>query len=353
MRVRTAIMSAVLIVAAQGVAAQPQCAEVGSSRIHACEYPGQGPTLVLAAGAGQDSRTWNPLVGLLSEQAGVVTFDRPGFGQSPAVDGPRTPTAIARELRSVLEHFEVSGPVVLVGHSMGGVHVLRYADLYPEDVAGVVLLDTPPPGFEEERLTLLIDDEREQRRRVLAEGRSRAPSMVGRERDGAAAEPWVFRHDPRERPLSVVVADHQDFGDLGSADAHRRLWVRQSSRWLSLSSNSEFVVAEGSGHMVHHDRTGLVLDVLTRMIDRERPPRLRAHDQEEWRPLSWLRAPHAASGGSNSGLWDPSPPSSSAGARPSARVPARPQGARRRAPVVRRAPCRRTRTPLAEGVRVE
>lgn len=267
---RALLTGAVLLLVPQGVAAQARCADVGPSRIRACEYPGEGPALVLAAGAGQDSRTWMPLVGSLSERARVVTFDRPGFGQSPAVDGPRTPTAIARELRRVLEHFKVSGPVVLVGHSMGGVHVLRYADLYPEGVAGVVLLDTPPPGFEDERLTLLTADERERRRRALAEGRSRAPPTVGHERDGAAAEDWVFPNYPGQRPLFVVVADHQDFGDLGSADAHRRLWVRLSSRWLSLSSNSELVVAEGSGHMVHHDRTELVLDVITRMIDRER-----------------------------------------------------------------------------------
>jgi pimeloyl-ACP methyl ester carboxylesterase len=198
----------------------------------------------------------------------VVTFDRPGFGLSPDADGPRTPTAIAHELREVLSELGVSGPVVLVGHSMGGVHALRYADLYPEDVAGVVLLDTPPPGFEEERLELLTAREREERRRALAAGRSSAPPMVGRERDGAAAEPWVFDHYPEERPLLVVVADDQNFGDLGSAAAHRDLWMRRSSRWLSLSSNSELVVARGSGHMVHHDRSQFVLDLILRLIDR-------------------------------------------------------------------------------------
>jgi pimeloyl-ACP methyl ester carboxylesterase len=151
---------------------------------------------------------------------------------------------------------------------MGGVHVLRYADLYPEDVAGVVLLDTPPPGFEEERLALLTADEREQRRQALAEGRSRAPPAVGRERDGAAAERRAFDHYPEERALFVVVADHQDFGDPGSADAHRRLWIERSSQWLRLSQNSELVVAQGSGHMVHHDRTQLVVDVIARLIGR-------------------------------------------------------------------------------------
>ena len=220
-----------------GAAAQERCGEVGPSRLHACVYAGDGPTVVLAAGAGQDSRTWTPLLAPLNARSEVVTFDRPGFGQSPDAEGPRTPTAIAVELRHALSDLGVAGPLVLVGHSMGGIHVLRYADLYPEDVAGVVLLDTPPPGFEEGRLGLLTADERQQRREALAEGRARAPTAVGRERDGAAAERWTFDQYPEERPLVVVVADQQDFGDLGSADAHRRLWVEQSSQWLRLSQN--------------------------------------------------------------------------------------------------------------------
>ena len=265
---RVLLIGLALVLGPGDAAGQGRCDQVGPGRLYACVYAGGGPTVVLAAGAGQDSRTWTPLVGPLNARSQVVTFDRPGFGQSPGADGPRTPTAIAIELHQVLSHLGVSGPLVLVGHSMGGVHVLRYADLYPDDIAGVVLIDTPPPGFEAERLALLTADEREQRRQVLAEGRTRAPPAVGRERDGAAAERWAFDHYPEERPLFVVVADRQDFGDLGRAEAHRRLWMERSSQWLHLSQDSELVVAQGSGHMVHHDRTELVLDVIARLISR-------------------------------------------------------------------------------------
>lgn len=267
---RVLLIGPALLATAGDTSGQTRCEEVGPSRIHACVYAGEGPTLVLAAGAGQDSRTWAPLIAPLNARSELVTFDRPGFGQSPGAKGPRTPTVIARELRYLLSQLEVTGPVVLVGHSMGGVHVLRYADLYPEDVAGVVLLDTPPPGFEKERLALLTAEERKLRRQALAEGRSRAPAAVGHERDGAAEEGWVFGHSPVEWPLFVVVADSQDFGDLGSADAHRDLWMRQSSRWLSLSQNSALVIARGSGHMVHHDEPELVVDVIARLLDRLR-----------------------------------------------------------------------------------
>lgn len=168
----------------------------------------------------------------------------------------------------MLSSLGVSGPVVLIGHSMGGVHALRYADLFPEDVAAVVLVDTPPPGFERDRLALLSAQERERRSEALAEWRSRTAPVVGLERDGANSEPWEFDRLPPDLPVRVIVADHQDFGDIGGVDAHRDLWVRGSSKWLETTTNTELVIASGSGHMVHHDRPGLVVDVVARLLGR-------------------------------------------------------------------------------------
>jgi pimeloyl-ACP methyl ester carboxylesterase len=142
---------------------------------------------------------------------------------------PRTPTRIARELRSLVEALGVEGSVVLVGHSMGGLHVLRYASSFPEDVAGIAILDTPPPGFEAERLTLLDSAEVAERGRVLERGVANAPEAVKLEREGARDDrEWDLSAFPSRVPLIVVAADSQDFGDLGSATAHRRLWMAKS-----------------------------------------------------------------------------------------------------------------------------
>lgn len=257
-----------LIATAGTALGQVRCEATGPQRIHACVYVGNGPTLVLAAGAGQDSRTWSPVLEGLATLGSVVTFDRPGFGRSPTVDGPRTPTLIARELREVLSALGVSGPIVLIGHSMGGVHALRYADLFPGEVAAMVLIDTPPPGFEEDRLELLSAQERERRKEMMLEWRSRATRVAGLERDGAKSEVWAFDRLPPELPMLVVVADRQDFGELGSIDAHRDLWVQRSSKWLELTRNAELVIATGSGHMVHHDQPGIVVDAVARVLAR-------------------------------------------------------------------------------------
>lgn len=264
---RIVMMGLLLAMAASGPGVgQERCAPLGAGAMHGCLFGAGDVTVVLAAGAGQDSRTWAPLIEELTSLARVVSFDRPGLGRSPDVEGPRTPTAIASELHDPLTTLGVVGPTILVGHSMGGVHVLRYANMFPESVAGVLLLDTPPPGFEQDRMQLLSDPEQAQRQRALAEGRARAPAIVGRERDGAESDSWEFSGFPVMKPLIVVSADSQNFGELGSQDAHRQLWLRRSRQWLELSVRSEFVVATGSGHMIHHDQSRLVLDLIRRLI---------------------------------------------------------------------------------------
>jgi pimeloyl-ACP methyl ester carboxylesterase len=259
--------------AANSVSAQENCRRVliDGLGINVC-VSGEGPgTVVLAAGAGQTSGTWSDLVPELSMTARVVTFDRPGLGRSDPGVEPRTPTRIANELRELLKTLGVDGSVVLVGHSMGGLHVLRYASLFPDHVLGVAILDTPPARFEEARRDLLTAEERMDRERLLEDGSSRGPLVVRQERQGAEAmTEWDLATFPREVPLIVVVADTQDFGDLGSATAHRELWISKSRQWVELSEDAEFLVAEGSGHMIHRDRRDLTVEAIQRLLRRGR-----------------------------------------------------------------------------------
>jgi pimeloyl-ACP methyl ester carboxylesterase len=88
------VLLTLILVAANSVSAQEHCRRVlvDGLGINAC-VSGEGPeTVVLAAGAGQTSRTWGGLVPELSMTARVITFDRPGLGQSDRGLEPRTPT---------------------------------------------------------------------------------------------------------------------------------------------------------------------------------------------------------------------------------------------------------------------
>lgn len=121
-------------------------------------------------------------------------------------------------------------------------------------------------GFNDRRLELLGSDERRERARVLAEGLVGVPDAIRFEREGLEAErPLGFQAVPPSTPLAVIVADSQDFGTLGSQDAHRELWVEMSRTWLDLSEAGRFVLASGSGHMIHHERGTLVLDAVLQL----------------------------------------------------------------------------------------
>lgn len=106
---------------------------------------GAAPTVVLQAGLGDGQSAWRPILRELAARGPVFAFDRPGYGSQAAVDGPRDPCTIAREQHALLEQQGIAPPYLLVGHSLGGLYQYVFARLYPNEVAGMVLLDPTHP----------------------------------------------------------------------------------------------------------------------------------------------------------------------------------------------------------------
>ncbi|MEM8983644.1 MAG: alpha/beta hydrolase [Pseudomonadota bacterium] len=227
-------------------------------------------TILLNAGARLTSLTWDPLVSELATFGVVVRFDRPGLGRSPAVDGVRTPRTLASEMAAMIDEFGHRRSLILVGHSAGGYHMLRFAAEYPERVIGVVLIDTPHPAFEDRRLALLTARQRREREVAVAASRAAASPAVqaeyaAAERDGALD----FGDFPVDTPLVVVTGDSQDFGYPSVAAELHAAWVEEQRRWLLLSAKSRLVVAVGAAHMVHRERPELIVDAIGRLATRD------------------------------------------------------------------------------------
>ncbi len=103
---------------------------------------GQGnPTVILDSGLGVPAVGWNPVQMEVAKFTRVCSYDRAGYGWSGATSLPRTSVEIAKELHALLEAANEKGPYILVGHSFGGFNVRVYNGQYPNDVAGVVLVD--------------------------------------------------------------------------------------------------------------------------------------------------------------------------------------------------------------------
>ncbi len=129
---------------------------------HARGASAGNPTVILLAAEGSFSGSWawvQPEVGRFSQ---AVAYDRAGLAWSEAAGEPADARHAVGQLLAALERAGVPAPYVLVGHSLGALHARLLADLYPDRVAGMVLLDPPalelpaglPPAFEEEQRAL-------------------------------------------------------------------------------------------------------------------------------------------------------------------------------------------------------
>ena len=103
---------------------------------------GSGPKTVLFDAGGSDwSVIWALVQPEVARHARACAYDRAGLGYSDPAPGARTPVAIVEDMHALIEAAGLQRPLILVGHSLGGFNAKLYAALYPEDVAGLVLID--------------------------------------------------------------------------------------------------------------------------------------------------------------------------------------------------------------------
>ena len=119
--------------------------EVDGHRLHLDCHGRGAPTVLLSNGLGEISASWARIAGPVAETTRVCAYDRAGQGWSGDADSPQDGVAAARDLRTLLAVAGEHGPYVLVGHSTGGTYAMTYAAQHPEQVAGLVLLDSSSP----------------------------------------------------------------------------------------------------------------------------------------------------------------------------------------------------------------
>jgi len=123
-----------------------QLIDVGGHRLHLNCTGSGGPTVVLEPGLGEASTGMAWIASGVERDTRVCVYDRAGRGWSDPVDGPQDAVQVAADLHTLLERGHIPGPYVLAGHSFGGLYILTYAATYPDQVAGMVLLDSTAPA---------------------------------------------------------------------------------------------------------------------------------------------------------------------------------------------------------------
>lgn len=118
--------------------------DVGGRRLYIECHGSGGPAVVMQIGLGGSAADWSRIEPTIAVSTTVCVYDRAGHGWSDPAPDPQDGNAIATDLHAALAQVGVAGPYVLVGHSSGGPYMRVFADRYPGEVAGMVLLDAQP-----------------------------------------------------------------------------------------------------------------------------------------------------------------------------------------------------------------
>src|SRR5699024_6023289 len=120
---------------------------VGGRRL-LLDHNGSGsPSVVFIPAAGMVGLDYLNLHHKISKHTTSVIYDRLGTGWSDHVKLPRSARVITDELQNVLHTADVPAPYLFVGHSLGGIYAHQYAQRFPDEVAGMILLEPPHEDF--------------------------------------------------------------------------------------------------------------------------------------------------------------------------------------------------------------
>lgn len=242
------------------------------------------PTVIFESGLGGFSQEWAQVQSNLGKHVRTCAYDRAGYGWSESGPQPRTITQNVEELHALLVAAGENPPFVLVGHSYGGMIVREFAQQFPEQTYGVVLVDAAAP----EQFDLLPD-------RVLPEAlltaRKRGVATRTMPRVNPAYEQEIqtttlqlmmlpkarlaYRSEMShfeeaanhlakqnaqslQRPLIVVSRSRSSFGHDERGRLTETIWQKMQQRMATLSPRSDHWIAVQSGHLVHLDRPDLV-----------------------------------------------------------------------------------------------
>ena len=233
---------------------------------------GQGATIVLDSGGGEDSSYWKDLVPRLHAATGatVVTYDRAGLGGSDVVPGPWKVESAVSDLKSGLRQLGVTKNVTLVSHSQAGEIATYFARENPKMLSGAVLVDANlPPLFTDEEIARLVAFSRPQ-----VEAAKKDPDDPKNRQLISTAESFVSTNKAYHRvtwpdaiPATVIVSEKTPF-DGSPGDARR--WREAAESFVRDGPHRTLVTAKGSSHDVPKDRPALVLKEIESMVAAQR-----------------------------------------------------------------------------------
>lgn len=277
--------------------------DVGGHSLHLhCIGEGE-PTLIIDAGAADWSLSWLALQEDLSERTRTCIYDRAGLGWSETGEAPRTSETLVRELHTLLLNANIEPPYIFLGHSLGGYNARLYHEQYPDDLAGMILLESAHPeqwnqfpaeveGLVEEQVSLLnmmsLLSNFGIVRLILPEHAHLSEDFQGIYRSHMATSHHMTasayelgggiesaRQVPDsslgDLPLVVVTAGHsfdafRDFTDDLPFEEAEATWQSLQFELTRLSTNSLHLISPNATHNIHFDDPEIVIEAVEQML---------------------------------------------------------------------------------------
>ncbi|WP_080847796.1 alpha/beta fold hydrolase [Cytobacillus gottheilii] len=262
------------------------------SEVHAI-VSGEGPvTVILEAGLSSISIDWCYIQPEISKHARVISYDRGSYGWSRTNRKTMTSLDSVEELRDVLSALKIDPPFILVGHSFGGLAMRLFASMYPDEVAGLVLVDAAHENYYVKNqenakrirqfsklvtfghITSLIGIPRilNQKigRKFLTQEHEEALKYVGytigayqsvynEYRDSEISAHQLLNAKPLPADLPVVVM---------SANKQTEIWKKNQLLLTNLTDNTEHIETD-TGHSVHLEDPGVVIDHIIKLLKKQ------------------------------------------------------------------------------------
>jgi pimeloyl-ACP methyl ester carboxylesterase len=245
------------------------------------------PTVIIEPGGGVSvetviswnfTRGWPAIIPAVAKTTRVCAYDRAGLGRSDKATLPRTSRDVAKDLHALLAKANIAPPYVLAGQSFGGMNVRMFTHLYPETVAGVVLVDSSHPDEYAELAKVLPPPQPGDKNYELIKGWREGPDLSGsREWVDLKANAALIRTTGNlgDRPLIVLTQSPQWNDPYAPDDLEPvidAVGQRLQRGLADLSTRSKFIVASKAGHNIQADEPQLVIDAILDVVQQVRSP---------------------------------------------------------------------------------
>ena len=218
---------------------------------------GEGTTtVILDAGLGGTTEDWAKVQPEAANFSKVFSYSRAGLGQSEKASTPRTCKDIISDLRSLLLSANLKPPYILVAHSWSGINARWFASQYPDEIAGMVLIDAVHEN-KYEQFEKILPEEKANRMWAFVKDPSKNDENIDRI---ASIEQVRSRQASFDFPLIILTR-------AADADEMNKIETDLQAEFLKLSTKSRQHFSKYKDHFIQNSEPELVINSIRQVVE--------------------------------------------------------------------------------------